>query len=214
MFSLSSGSCSNITQYDHPQPLFKVASLFSGHSLFSCKPRFSLSPIFVHFPLDCWTLGLALQEVKVNWLCKKWKWIGSARSESEVAQSCLTLATLWTVAHHAPPGNSWEFPGKGTGVGCHFLLQRIFPTQGSNPGLSHCRQTLYHLSHQGSPGTDYGRAIFSSLACQLASCCIWPISGTDAEPESLHPPLSGVCLHVSKQCLFFSLCLQLTPGAL
>ena len=33
---------------------------------------------------------------------------------------------------------------------CHFLLQGIFPTQGSNPGLPHCRQTLYHLSHQGS----------------------------------------------------------------
>ena len=39
------------------------------------------------------------------------------------------------------------FPGKSTGVGCHFLLQRIFPTQRSNPGVPHCRQTLYHLSH-------------------------------------------------------------------
>ena len=45
----------------------------------------------------------------------------------------------------------WGFPSKNTGVGCHFLLQGIFPTQGSNPGLPHCRQTLYHLSHQGSP---------------------------------------------------------------
>ena len=45
----------------------------------------------------------------------------------------------------------WDFPGKSTGVGCHFLLQGIFPTQGSNPGLPHCRQTLYCLSHQGSP---------------------------------------------------------------
>ena len=45
----------------------------------------------------------------------------------------------------------WDFQGKSTGVGCHFLLQGIFPTQGSNPGLSHCRQMLYHLSHQGSP---------------------------------------------------------------
>ena len=35
-----------------------------------------------------------------------------------------------------------------TGVGCHFLLQGIFPTQGSNPGLPHCRLTLYHLSYQ------------------------------------------------------------------
>ena len=42
----------------------------------------------------------------------------------------------------------WDFPGKSTGVGCYFLLQGIFPTQGSNLGLLHCRQTLYHLSHQ------------------------------------------------------------------
>ena len=45
---------------------------------------------------------------------------------------------------------SWNFPGKSTGVGCYFLLQGIFPTQGLNPGLPHCRQTLYRLSHQGS----------------------------------------------------------------
>ena len=36
-------------------------------------------------------------------------------------------------------------------MGCHFLLQGIFPTQESNLGLQHCRQMLYHLSHQGSP---------------------------------------------------------------
>ena len=45
----------------------------------------------------------------------------------------------------------WDFPGKSTGVGCQSLLQGIFPTQGSNPGLLHCRQMLYRLSHQGSP---------------------------------------------------------------
>ena len=56
------------------------------------------------------------------------------------------FATPWTVAHHAPlfVGSS----GRSTEVGCHFLLQRIILTQGSNPGLPHCRQTLYHLSHQ------------------------------------------------------------------
>ena len=36
----------------------------------------------------------------------------------------------------------WGFPGKNTGVGCRFLLQGIFPTQGSNPGLLYCRQML------------------------------------------------------------------------
>ena len=44
----------------------------------------------------------------------------------------------------------WDFQGKNTGVGCHFLLQGNFLTQGLNPGLLHCRQTLYHLSHEGS----------------------------------------------------------------
>ena len=51
----------------------------------------------------------------------------------------------------------WDFPGKNTGAGCHFLLQGIFLTQGSNLGFLHCRQLLYHLSHQGSPSSQrYG----------------------------------------------------------
>ena len=45
----------------------------------------------------------------------------------------------------------WDFPGRSTGVGCHALFQGIFPTQGWNLSFLHCRQTLYHLSHQGSP---------------------------------------------------------------
>ena len=44
-----------------------------------------------------------------------------------------------------------DFPGKNVGAGCHAVLQGIFPTQGSNPSLPHCRQILYKLSHQGSP---------------------------------------------------------------
>ena len=45
----------------------------------------------------------------------------------------------------------WDFLDNSTGVGCHFILQGIFPTQGSNLNLLHCRQLLYLLSHQGSP---------------------------------------------------------------
>ena len=44
----------------------------------------------------------------------------------------------------------WNSPGKNTGLGYQVLLQGIFPTQGLNLGLPHCRQILYHLSHQGS----------------------------------------------------------------
>ena len=45
----------------------------------------------------------------------------------------------------------WNSPGQNTGVGSLSLLQRIFPTQGSNSGLPHCRQILYQLNHQGIP---------------------------------------------------------------
>ena len=43
----------------------------------------------------------------------------------------------------------WNSPGKNPGVDCYSLLQRIFPTQGSNPGLLHCRWILYQLIHKG-----------------------------------------------------------------
>ena len=71
-------------------------------------------------------------------------------SASEVAQTCPTLCNhmdcnLPRLLH------PWNFPGKNTGVGCHFLFQGIFPTQGSNPGLPHCRQMLYQLTHGEAP---------------------------------------------------------------
>ena len=49
----------------------------------------------------------------------------------------------------------WDFPGKNTGVGCHFLLQGIFLTQGLNPCLLHWQADSLPLSHLGSPGPDY-----------------------------------------------------------
>ena len=46
---------------------------------------------------------------------------------------------------------TWNSPGQNAGVGSHSLLQGIFPIQGSNPGLPHCRQILCQLSHKGIP---------------------------------------------------------------
>ena len=65
-------------------------------------------------------------------------------------QSCLIFCKPMDCS---PPGSSVHgvSPGKKTGVGCHALLQGVFPTQGLNPGLLHCRQILYQLSYQGSP---------------------------------------------------------------
>ena len=66
-----------------------------------------------------------------------------------VAQSCPTLCNFMdcSLTGSSVHGDS---PCKNTGVGRHALLQGIFLTQGWNPGLPHCRQILYHLSHQGS----------------------------------------------------------------
>ena len=52
----------------------------------------------------------------------------------------------------------WDSPGKNTAVDCHFLLQRTFLTQGSNPGLLHCRQILYHLNYREDPTPKKGTA--------------------------------------------------------
>ena len=58
-----------------------------------------------------------------------------------------------------------DSPRKNTGVGHHALLQGIFPTRGSNPDLLHCRQILYHLSHQEALSTTM--YLFSYLrSCQ------------------------------------------------
>ena len=56
-----------------------------------------------------------------------------------------------------------DSPGKNTGVGCHVLLEGIFPTQGRNPGLLHCRWIFYHLSHQGSPVSESHSIVSASL---------------------------------------------------
>ena len=67
-----------------------------------------------------------------------------------IAHSCPTLCDPMDCS---PPGSSGhgDSPGKNTGLGCHFLIQGIFPIQGSNLVFLHCRQILYRLSHQGSP---------------------------------------------------------------
>ena len=62
------------------------------------------------------------------------------------------FATPWTVAHQAPLSMEFSRQESWTGLGNHSLLQGIFPIQGSNPGLLHCRWILYCLSRQRSPG--------------------------------------------------------------
>ena len=109
-------------------------------------------------------------------------------SESEVVQSCLTPCDLMDCSL---PGSSVHgiFPGKNTGVGCYFLLQEIFPTQGLNPGLPHCRQVLYHLSHQGNPIHNMHTYNFRSLLYTGFYCALH-FKNLEHPPISIHSRLS------------------------
>ena len=62
------------------------------------------------------------------------------------SESCSVVSDSWWPHRLYSP---WNSPGQNTGVGSRSLLQGIFPTQVSNPGLPHYRQILYQLSHQG-----------------------------------------------------------------
>ena len=128
---------------------------------------------------------------------------------------CVWLfAIQWTVAHQAPL--SMGFPSKNTGVGCHALLQGIFPTQGFTPGLPHCRRILYHLSHQESTrilewvAYPFSRASFQ-LRNQTRVSCIagvfftnWATREAHFEPEywvneSQKIRIWGSVLHFSRR---------------
>ena len=82
----------------------------------------------------------------------------------KVVQSCQTLCD----PHR--PYHPWNSPGQNKGVSSLSLLQGIFPTQGSNPGLLYCRWVLYQLSHEGSPGIlEWVAYLFSSGSSQPRS---------------------------------------------
>ena len=68
----------------------------------------------------------------------KWSW---------KVKAAHSFPIFWPYVLYSP----WNSPGQNTGVGSRSLLQGIFPTQGSNSGLSHCRWIIYQLSHKGNP---------------------------------------------------------------
>ena len=102
-----------------------------------------------------------------------------------LAQLCLTLCNLMDCS---PPDSSLHgnSPGKNTGVDCHAFLQEIFPTQGSNPGIPHCRQILYHLSHQGS--------LSLLTASTIQETWVWSLGQEDPPGEGNGNTLQYSCL--------------------
>ena len=87
-----------------------------------------------------------------------WKW----KSLSRV----WLFVTPWTIY------SSWNSLGQNPGMGSHSLLQGIFLTQGSNPGLPHCRQILYQLNYKGSPDTQGWRSWFQHLGGIHGRCLV------------------------------------------
>ena len=130
----------------------------------------------------------------------------------KVTQSCPILCNSMDCSL---PGSSWNFPGKNTGVGCHSVLQRISRIQGLNPGLLHCRQILYHLSHQGSPtmflktfaNSQRGRTIKKFLDINevyFGNQLIWKGSTSEwLEDLSNNFVLRGGCLEVTETMITF-----------
>ena len=159
--------------------LMSYAAAATAKSLQSCP---TLCDPRDHSPPGSPVPGI-LQARTLEWLAisfsNTWKWKVKVKSLSRVR----LLETPWTAAYQAPPFMGfarqeywsgvplpspmsyesqaifkiWVSPNycSSTRVGSHFLLQGIFPTQGSNPGLLHCRQILYHMNHQGSPNYGY-----------------------------------------------------------
>ena len=84
-------------------------------------------------------------------------------------ESCSVVSSSWWLHGLYSP---WNSLGQNTRVGNHCLLPGIFPTQGLNPVLLHCRQILYQLSHKGSP------RILDWVAYPFSSGSSWPRNWT------------------------------------
>ena len=80
----------------------------------------------------------------------------------------------------------WGSPGKNTGVGCHFLLQGIFLTRGSSPGLLHCRQILDPLCYEGGETHTHTHTHASNVVLVVKNP---PTSVGDVKDEHLIPGL-------------------------
>ena len=76
----------------------------------------------------------------------------------------------------------WNIPGEHTGMDCHFLLQGIFLSKGSNSGFPRCRQTLYRLSHQVSPQKTLCCAV---LSYSVMSDSVTPWTAVHQAPLSM-----------------------------
>ena len=108
----------------------------------------------------------------------------------------------------------WNFPGQNTAVDSFPLLQGIFPTQGLNPGLPHCRWILYQLSHKGSPRIlEWVAYPFSSRSSRPrnrtgVSCTAGDYLPTELSGKPFNNFLERICIF---QIISINLCSFLVP---
>ena len=117
--------------------------------------------------MDCCLLGSSIHNISqariLEWVAISFS-RGSSQPRDRTQVSCIAgrCFTIWATREQKLLSRVWLFvtpwtlspwnsPGQNTGVGSHSLLQGLFPTQGSFPGLLHCMWILYQLSHRSSP---------------------------------------------------------------
>ena len=125
--------------------LYQVAKFWS----FSISPSNEYS-VLISFKIDWFGLAVIQTEKCTNYKCT----FVQIHVFLQAEQTCESCSVVWLFATHELY-SPWNSPGQNTGVGSLFLLQGILPTQGSNPGLPHCRRTLYQLNDQGNPSWTY-----------------------------------------------------------
>ena len=106
---------------------------------------------------------------------------------------CLVAKSCPTLCDPARLLCPWDFPGKNTGVGCHFLLQGIFPTQGLNPSPLHWQVDSLLLSHQGSRKRSVnGQQILDEGEAGLGPSCLLATPSPPSIPPAWTPFLIPV----------------------
>ena len=146
----------------------KTHTLLIKHATWQIQPEGTNSTTYLTSMLEK-SQGYRIQKdqnvaVDWRWLRERSDWVQCGildwvlkqeKTLTENTRAVLGRGHVWLCDPTAcsPPGSSAHggSPGENTAVGCHSLLQGIFPTQGSNPGLLHCRWILCRLSHQGIP---------------------------------------------------------------
>ena len=134
----------------------------SGCSLTGCRPScHSFGPVYVPLP-QTFVLGFPVLYLPDSSQAIHTKWMIKFEGGGLVTESCPTLWTPRTVAL-CP----WDSPGENTGVGCHFLLQGIFLTQGWSPHLLRCRR-CFTAEPPGKPNQVYCSSVYYRIISSLS----------------------------------------------